>query len=478
MTLQPFIKESDNVPLTAKEKEFLTEMRALYNYVKALPESKNTDYYNPMLNEFEFIADALADSKFREYLNSIEYSKGKSVLTKLIEMIKGFLGVKPGSALETVVDQVYSLREDSDFKHYDTLKHLVDEMTLRESDTNLKQPSQTTQGITKGKEIQPGLELFKGALSKEEQKEFYEFGKSVLEKHGYNPFPQYVMASAGKMEWSPEEVVGKNGKFYKRPNDYNAKIISHKKKIMGSDGNSPRWTYHYYLSNLDGSEITPIPTNIISNLEKVTGQDMSDYDTVLINFYPIGRTLGWHVDVSEDNRNMDRDIISVSIGADADFHYANTPDNFISGDPEKAGYKTKVENLKSGDIISFGGPSRLISHTVKKVMGTTDLGPIDLSNSNVNQFFTGGLKLNNWRMNFTFRVADPNNNKGKRSLSPEGIQTVDAAPNVMLSEFYNGLTEAQKKILGNLEDLIAEYDEIPFDYSEEKYIESLKCKLS
>jgi hypothetical protein len=47
----------------------------------------------------------------------------------------------------------------------------------------------------------------------------------------------------------------------------------------------------------------------------------------------------------------------------------------------------------------------------------------------------------------------------------------------MISEFYNGLTEAQKKILGNLEDLIAEYDETPFDYPEEKYIESLICKL-
>ena len=57
------------------------------------------------------------------------------------------------------------------------------------------------------------------------------------------------------------------------------------------------------------------------------------------------------------------------------------------------------------------------------------------------------------------------------------VETVDAAPNAMISEFYNGLTEAQKKILGNLEDLIAEYDEIPFDYSEEKYIESLICKL-
>ncbi len=145
MTLQPFIKESDNIPLTAKEKEFLTEMRALYTYVKGLPESKNMEYANAMANEFEFIADALADSKFREYLNSIEYSKGKSVLTKLIEMIKELLGVKPGSALETAVDQIYSLREDSDFKHYDTLHHLIGEMQIHESEFNIKKAYQSTQ---------------------------------------------------------------------------------------------------------------------------------------------------------------------------------------------------------------------------------------------------------------------------------------------------------------------------------------------
>jgi alkylated DNA repair dioxygenase AlkB len=279
--------------------------------------------------------------------------------------------------------------------------------------------------VTSGKKtIQPGLDLYKNALTKEEQKEFYEFGKSVLEQHGYNPFEQYVMASAGQMEWSPEDVVGKDGKLYKRPNNYNAKIISHKKKIKGTDGNAPRWTYHYYLSNIDGSKITPIPANIINSLEKITGQDMSDYDTVLINLYPKGRTLGWHVDVSEDNRNMDRDIISVSIGADADFYYANTPDDFISGNPEKAGYKVESLNFKSGDVMTFGGPSRLISHTVKNVKGTTDLGPIDLTDSNVNEGFKGGLKLNDdWRMNFTFRVADHNNNKGKRAKTTQPEKT-------------------------------------------------------
>jgi alkylated DNA repair dioxygenase AlkB len=300
-----------------------------------------------------------------------------------------------------------------------------------------------TQPSTSVENIQPGLDLYKNALSKEEQKEFYDFGKSVIEKHGYNPFPQYVMASAGQIEWSPEMVVDKKGKLVNRGDNYNKKIISHKKNLKGTDGaTGNRFTYHYYLSNLDGSNIVPIPSNIINSLEKATGQDMSDYDTVLINLYPIGRTLGWHVDVSEDYRNMDRDIISVSIGANADFYYANTPDDFISGDPEKSGYAVESKNLKSGDIIAFGGDSRLISHTVKNVSGKTDLGPIDLSNSNVNEFFKGGLSLDNWRMNFTFRVADPTNNKGKKEISTQSSTSVKPLSLAQMAD--TGLTEKQE----------------------------------
>jgi hypothetical protein len=57
------------------------------------------------------------------------------------------------------------------------------------------------------------------------------------------------------------------------------------------------------------------------------------------------------------------------------------------------------------------------------------------------------------------------------------VETVATGPAVGITEFYNDLTEDQKKILGNLEDLINEYENIPFDYSEGEYIESLKCKL-
>lgn len=350
----------------------------------------------------------------------------------------------------------------------------VYENTIKATTQPTSSVSQTTE-IKKGEEIQPGLELFKSALTKEEQKEFYEFGRSILEKHGYNPFPQYVMASAGKFEWSPEIVADKAGKMYNRGSNYNKAIISQKARVKGSDG-SGRWSYHYYPTNLDGSAIVPIPENIKAILEKITGQDVTDYDTVLINLYPSGRTLGWHTDVSEDYRNLDRDIISVSIGANADFTFANTPDNWISGDPS-TNYKVKRINLNSGDIVSFGGPSRLISHTVTNINGKTDLGPIDLSNSNVNTGFKGGLKLNDdWRLNFTFRVADPDNNLGKRSVSQTGIETVDDSSTGRITEFYNSQTEDQKKILGNLEDVITKYENMGFGYSVDDYIESLKCE--
>jgi alkylated DNA repair dioxygenase AlkB len=280
--------------------------------------------------------------------------------------------------------------------------------------------------------IEPGLEIYRQALTEKEQKEFFEFGRSVLEKHGYNPFPQYVMASAGKLEWSPELVIDKDGKPVYRGDDFDKSIITYKKQETGSDGKEKRWTYHYYNSNFDGSPITPIPQNIINILEKITGQDMSDYDTVLINLYPVGRTLGWHQDVTEDYRNMDRDIVSVSIGADADFIYANQGMKYIPGEP-KSGIKAPLA-VSTGDVMTFGGPSRLISHTVTNVSGTTDLGSIDLSDSNVNKGFKGGLELNNWRMNFTFRVASPGNNKGKRKPTTKETSVVD------ITETYKGIS--------------------------------------
>jgi hypothetical protein len=181
----------------------------------------------------------------------------------------------------------------------------------------------------------------------------------------------------------------------------------------------------------------PIPNSVISILEKITGQDMSDYDTVLINLYPIGRTLGWHQDTTEDYRTSDRDIISVSIGADADFSYNNAKGLVYT---PKAGTATSgTQKLSSGDVMVFGGESRLVQHTVTNVQGTTDLGQIDLNNSHVNKFFNGGLMLDNWRMNFTFRVASAENNNGKRPA--EEAPEVPITPGTQLTLFDENAPE-------------------------------------
>ncbi len=46
-----------------------------------------------------------------------------------------------------------------------------------------------------------------------------------------------------------------------------------------------------------------------------------------------------------------------------------------------------------------------------------------------------------------------------------------------ISDFYNSLTEEQKKKIGTLEDLNEQYNEIPFQMTEEEFINNIKCNL-
>ena len=59
----------------------------------------------------------------------------------------------------------------------------------------------------------------------------------------------------------------------------------------------------------------------------------------------------------------------------------------------------------------------------------------------------------------------------------ETVETIETKPGQQIIDFYNNLTIEQQNILGNLDDLIADYENVPFEYSEKEYIESLKCKL-
>lgn len=86
--------------------------------------------------------------------------------------------------------------------------------------------------------------------------------------------------------------------------------------------------------------------------------------TALVNFYKEGAKFKWHRD-SEDPKHARHDtgppIVSFTVGLAADFSYKN---RF-----EDATHRTV--RLNSGDVLLFGGPSRMIVHSVTGVVPRT-----------------------------------------------------------------------------------------------------------
>jgi len=78
-------------------------------------------------------------------------------------------------------------------------------------------------------------------------------------------------------------------------------------------------------------------------------------DSCLINHYVPGTQMGAHQD--KDEKDYSAPIVSVSLGIGARF--------FVLG-PERRGTSTSID-LSDGDVVVFGGPSRLFFHGVRKL---------------------------------------------------------------------------------------------------------------
>ena len=84
-----------------------------------------------------------------------------------------------------------------------------------------------------------------------------------------------------------------------------------------------------------------------------------DPDACLVNVYATDGKLSLHRDY--DEADFKWPIASLSFGGDADF---------MIGGLKRAG-KTQSIRLKSGDVLVFGGPSRLRYHGVRKIVPGT-----------------------------------------------------------------------------------------------------------
>src|SRR5699024_5032742 len=85
-------------------------------------------------------------------------------------------------------------------------------------------------------------------------------------------------------------------------------------------------------------------------------------DAALVNLYGPGATMGLHQDRDEASLAP---VVSLSLGDACTFRF---------GTPEHRGRPYTDARLESGDLVVFGGPSRLSFHGVPKVFDATAPG--------------------------------------------------------------------------------------------------------
>lgn len=101
--------------------------------------------------------------------------------------------------------------------------------------------------------------------------------------------------------------------------------------------------------------IPPLVLEIAHELVRKAGFGDFEPDACLVNVYAADGKLSLHRDYDEADFNWP--IVSFSFGNDADFALGGL----------KRSDKTQSLTLHSGDVMVFGGPSRLRYHGVKKI---------------------------------------------------------------------------------------------------------------
>jgi DNA oxidative demethylase len=132
------------------------------------------------------------------------------------------------------------------------------------------------------------------------------------------------------------------------------------------------YAYSKSAGDTDGAPVKPLPVELAdlgrAAVADTFGSDSAaSYapDAAIVNLYGPGARLGLHLDGEEPS---DAPVVTLSLGDSCVFRFA--------GVGRRNGPFTDVE-LRSGDLLVFGGPSRRIYHGVPKVLEGTapeDLG--------------------------------------------------------------------------------------------------------
>ena len=127
------------------------------------------------------------------------------------------------------------------------------------------------------------------------------------------------------------------------------------------------YAYSRTADDTDGAPVKPLPAEIIALARRAVKDAYDDEaaaaayapDASIVNLYTPDAHLGIHEDGEEPS---DAPVVTVSLGDACVFRFA--------GVDRRTGPFTDIE-MRSGDLVVFGGPTRRIFHGVPKVLPDT-----------------------------------------------------------------------------------------------------------
>ncbi|MDH6710982.1 alkylated DNA repair protein (DNA oxidative demethylase) [Kitasatospora sp. MAA19] len=135
------------------------------------------------------------------------------------------------------------------------------------------------------------------------------------------------------------------------------------------------YPYGYRSAAEDGTPVKPFPPELGrlarravadaygADAREIAGAASYEPDIAIVNHYPHGAKMGLHQDRDE---RIDAPVVSLSLGDACVFRLGNTE--------TRTRPWTDLE-LRSGDLLVFGGPARFAYHgVVRTVAGTADPG--------------------------------------------------------------------------------------------------------
>jgi len=189
---------------------------------------------------------------------------------------------------------------------------------------------------------------------------------------GLHLFQNYLGFDEQRRLWSACKALAEGDVPMYTPTVRGGKKMSVGMLCLGRHWNALKYAYEDARSDFDGLAVPPLPddfSRLASDAAHRAGFSLSP-DLCIMNFYDSDSRMGVHQDKDESRTSIEAGvpIVSVSLGDTA---------RFVVGGLARKDRMSSIE-LRSGDVLVMGGPSRLRYHGVTRIIPGTapdTLGP-------------------------------------------------------------------------------------------------------